>query len=146
MKTLNTIILLPLILMIGACDETKKVVDVAGNIHLTGEYTITEITETQIEPNTLTLSLSALDKTVRGHAGCNTFFGNYILDLYALSFKEFAITERYCDEPVMTVERTYLNALHQTGSYSLQDNILTLLSKVDRSVLLKAKKTRKEDN
>lgn len=146
MKTLNTLILLPFILLMGACDETKNVVDVAGSIQLTGEYSITEITETMIEPNTLTLSLSALDKSVRGHAGCNSFFGNYILDLYALSFNEFAITEKYCDEPVMTVERAYLKALHQTGSYSLQDNILTLFSKVDRSVLLKARKNMKENN
>lgn len=146
MKTLNTLIILPFILLMGACDETKNVVDVAGSIHLTGEYSITEITETMIEPNTLTLSLSALDKSVRGHAGCNSFFGNYTIDLYALSFKEFAITEKYCDEPVMTVERAYLKALHQTGSYTLQDNILTLFSKVDRSVLLKARKNSKENN
>ncbi len=146
MKTLNTLIILPFILLMGACDETKNVVDVAGSIHLTGEYSITEITETMIEPNTLTLSLSALDKSVRGHAGCNSFFGNYTIDLYALSFKEFAITEKYCDEPVMTVERAYLKALHQTGSYTLQDNILTLFSKVDRSLLLKARKNSKENN
>jgi heat shock protein HslJ len=132
--------------MMGACDETKKVVDVAGNIHLTGEYSITEITGTNIEPNTLTLTLAALDKSVRGNAGCNTFFGNYTLDLYALSFGEMASTERYCEEPVMDVERAYMTALNQTGSYSLQDNILTLFSKVDRSILLKAKKSTKERN
>ena len=115
MKTFNTLILLPLILLMSACDETKNVVDVAGSIQLTGEYTITEITDTEIGSNDLTLRLSALDKSVRGNSSCNTFFGNYTIDLYALSFNQFAITERYCDEPVMIVERAYLEALHHTA-------------------------------
>jgi len=146
MKTLNTLILLPFIMMIGACDETKNVIDVAGNINLTGEYTITEISETELQTDTLTLSFSALDKIVKGYAGCNSFFGNYNLDLYALSFNDFASTERYCEEEVMIVERAYLKALHQTGSYTLQEHVLTLFSKTDRSVLLKAKKNTKENN
>ena len=87
MKTIYTLILLPLILLMGACDETKNVVDVAGSIQLTGEYTISEITGTEIGTSELTLRLSALDKSARGNAGCNTFFGNYIIDLYTMSFK-----------------------------------------------------------
>ena len=146
MKTLNTLILLTLIFLMGACDGSKNVVDMSGKINLTGDYTITEITETEIELNTLTLSLSDLDKSVRGHTGCNSFFGNYSVDHHTLSFNEFAVTERYCDEPVMRVERAYLEALHQTGSYALQENILIFLSKEDKHVLLKAKKNTNENN
>lgn len=130
----------------GACDGTKNVVDVTGNNQLSGEYTITEITKTQIESNTLTLSFSPLDKSVRGHAGCNSFFGNYTLDHYVLNFNDFVSTKMYCEEHVMNIERAYLRALHQTGSYTLEDNILTLFSKVDRSILLNAKKISKEKN
>ena len=132
------------LLLFASCDETKKVVNTAGNIKLTGEYSISEINGAAIDPSTLSLSFNALDSTVRGHAGCNAFFGNYTLDLYALNFKDFAVTEKYCDEPIMEKERAYLRALHDTGSYSLENNELILYSKTDRSVLLKANKILKE--
>ena len=146
MKSLATIYILPLIILFASCDETKKVVDVAGNIHLTGEYSISEIEGAAVEPNTLTISFTALDKSVRGNAGCNSFFGNYTLDLYALSFGDMASTERYCDESIMEKERAYFSALHNTGSYTLQNDILTLYSKTDRSILIKAVKIIKVEN
>ena len=146
MKSLITAFILSVLILFASCDETKKVVDVAGNIQLTGEYSISEIYSAEVDPNTLSLSFNALDKSVRGHAGCNAFFGNYTLDLYALGFEEFAITEKYCEEPIMEKERAYLKALHDTGSYTLENNILTLFSKTDRSMLLKADKILKEEN
>ena len=82
----------------------------------------------------------AYDKTVKGNTGCNSFFGSYTLDLYALSFSDIGSTEMACDEPIMTNENLFLQALRNTGSYSIEDNVLTLFSRNDRSILLKAQK------
>jgi heat shock protein HslJ len=45
-----------------------------------------------------------------------------------------------CEEPIMTNENLFLQALRNTGSYSIEENVLTLFSRNDRSVLLKAQK------
>ncbi|MBT8261976.1 MAG: META domain-containing protein [Bacteroidia bacterium] len=138
MKALITICTAALFLI--SCNETKKVIDVAGNVQLAGNYTITSLGETSVTENAPNITFLALDKSVKGNTGCNSFFGNYSLDLYALSFIDIAATERACDEPIMTNENMFLQALYNTGSYSLEENVLTLFSKNDRSVLLKAQK------
>jgi heat shock protein HslJ len=146
MKTLTIISLLFFAMIFTNCDETKKVIDLAGTVQLSGNYIVTEIGMSAVDPNSMTFSLAALDKTINGNTGCNSFFGNYTLDMYALGFGDFAVTERYCDEPVMIAERAYLKALGESGSYTLQNNILTLYSKLDRSVLLKAQKETNQGN
>jgi heat shock protein HslJ len=128
-------------MILVGCDETKKVIDVAGSVQLSGSYTVVDFGKTVSTSEPMTFSFAALDKSIRGNTGCNSFFGNYTIDLYALSFGDFSVTEKYCDEPVMIAERALLKALQNTGSYSLQDNVLTLYSKNDRSVLVKANKT-----
>jgi heat shock protein HslJ len=140
MRILNMLLILPVILLIGSCNQTKNIVPADKNMPPIGDFTITEVTELKIEPNTLSLSMADLDNLVRGHAGCNSFFGGYTHEGNVINFNEFAITEKYCEEPVMKIERAYLRALHETGSYSFRDNILILYSKEDRRVLLKAKK------
>lgn len=142
MKTILSICLFALIL--SGCDETKKVLDAAGNVQLSGNYTVTSIGDRTISKNAPTMSFSALDKSVRGTTGCNSFFGNYSLDLYALTFSDIASTEMACDEPIMTNENMFLNALRSSGSYSIENDVLTLYSINDRSELLKANKVRNE--
>lgn len=122
------------------CDETKKVIDVAGTVQLSGNYTVVDLGQAASGTEAMTFSFAAIDKSIRGYTGCNSFFGNYTIDLFALNFGEFAVSEKYCDEPIMTSERVLLKALQDTGSYSLQNNVLTLYSKIDRTILLKASK------
>ena len=128
-----------------SCDETKKVIDVAGNVQLSGKYNVTEIGGSPVQENAPYISFFALDKTVRGNTGCNTFFGNYTLDLYALSFSDIGSTEMACDQPIMDIENAFFNGLNNTGSYDIQNKVLTLYSKSDRAVLLKATKEVTED-
>jgi heat shock protein HslJ len=140
MKTIAIFSIAIFSLIFTNCDETKKVIDVASTVQLSGNYRVSEIGNTDLGSSDLTFTMAALDKSIRGNSSCNTFFGNYTVDLYALSFGTFAITEMYCDEPIMDIERAYLKALHNTGSFSIENSILTLYSKVDRSVVLKANK------
>ena len=138
MKALITLCTAALLFI--SCDETKKVIDVAGNVQLSGNYIITSLGEKLVTENAPNITFMAYDKSVKGNTGCNSFFGNYSLDLYALSFVDIGATERACDEPIMSNEIMFLQALNNSGSYSIEENVLTLFSKNDRSVLLKAQK------
>lgn len=141
----KVIILLTSVLLLSSCDETKKVIDTAGQVQLSGSYTVQTINGNLIDENNPTLTFNVLDKGVNGTTGCNRYFGSYSLDLYALSFSELASTEMACEEPIMTIEWDFMKALDQTGSYALSEGVLTLYSKLDRSVLLTAKKDRNID-
>lgn len=134
------------VLVLTSCDETKKVIDVAGNVQLSGAYTISSINSSAISENAPTINFYALDKTVRGNTGCNNFFGNYVLDLYALSFNDISSTEIACDQPIMDVENAFLDVLRNTGSYDIENSVLTLYSKSDRSILMVAIKDRTTEN
>ncbi|HPE83467.1 MAG TPA: META domain-containing protein [Aequorivita sp.] len=142
MKTLATLSLIIFTIFFTSCDETKKVIDVAGSVQLTGSYTVSALNGKKLVDTTNpTFTLSALDNSVRGTTGCNSVFGNYTLDLYSLSFGDLAVSEKMCmDKNIMKSERDFLDALNNTGSYTLDNGILTLYSKTDRSVLLNAKK------
>lgn len=132
-------------LLFIACDETKKVIDVAGNVQLSGAYKISSIDNKAVAENAPTFNFFALDKSIKGNTGCNSFFGNYTTDLYAISFSDIGSTEIACDQPIMDTENAFLNALRNAGSYDIENSILTIYSKSDRSILLVAKKDRAAD-
>ena len=139
-KKFNLFILLIALMLVG-CDETKKVIDVAGSVQLSGTYTVTELSSNMMNSKeNQTLTMSAIDKSIRGNTGCNSFFGSYENDLNVLTFTDLAQTEMACEPTIMTAEQVFMRALENTGSYTLENKQLTLLSKSDRSVLLKATK------
>ena len=53
---------------------------------------------------------------------------------------EMNISENYCDDDVMKSEQNLLRALNTAGSYMLKEDILTLYSYSDQSVILNAVK------
>ena len=140
MKTFLTILFTAFVLV--SCDETKKVIDVAGNVQLSGAYKVSSVGNSAVSENAPTFNFYALDKTIKGNTGCNSFFGSYTLDLYAISFSDIGSTEMACDQPIMDVENSFLNALRNAGSYDIENSVLTVYSKSDRSVLMVAIKDR----
>lgn len=142
MKTLATLSILIFTVLFTSCDETKRVIDVAGSVQLTGSYTVSAINGKKLTNTTNpTFTMSALDNSFRGTTGCNSVFGNYTLNLYAIDFSDLAVSEKMCTEKdIMKTERDFLEALNNTGSYAIENGILTLYSKTDRGVLLSAKK------
>ena len=142
MKTLATLTLLIFTLVFTSCDETKKVIDVAGSVQLTGSYTVSALNGKKLANTPKpTFTMSALDNSFRGTTGCNSIFGNYTIDLNAIDFGNLAVSEKFCAEKdVMKAERDFLDALNKTGSYAIQNGMLTLYSKTDRSVVLSATK------
>ncbi len=144
MKTFYALSIAVFTLIFSSCDETKKVIEVAETVQLTGEYSVMKVGKTAVKGSSMSISFTALDKSVKGDTGCNSYFGNYTLDAFALGFGDIAVSEKYCDEPIMKSERALLGALKNTGSFVVKDKVLTLYSKTDRSILLTAKKTTAE--
>ncbi len=139
MKTFSTLLIICLAIITTSCDETKRVIDAAGTIQLSGTYDVTSVNSTKNAINQ-TMIFSALEKKVNGMAGCNSYFGNYTLDLYAINFNGVGSTKKMCADNEMTAENAFFKALDNTGSYSIENDVLTLYSKTDRTVLLTAKK------
>ena len=144
MKTFITIFFTALLFV--SCDETKKVIDVAGNVQLSGAYKVSSIDNKAVTEGGPTFNFFALDKTIKGNTGCNSFFGNYTLDLYAISFDDIGSTEMACDQPIMDIENAFLNGLRNAGSYALENSVLTIYSKADRSILMVATKDKAAEN
>jgi len=144
MKYFITIIVIAF--LITACNGSKKVMDGTGNVQLSGTYRISSISNKAVSENAPTLNFIELEKSVRGNTGCNDFFGNYTIDHSTLSFNDIGSTEMACEQPIMDIENAFLQALQKTGSYDIENSVLTLYSKNDRSIILVAiKKTASKD-
>jgi len=76
--------------------------------------------------------LSAEETRVNGFAGCNRFFGQYVLDGTKLSFSALGSTMMACPEG-MDTELAFLRALNETDRMEL-DNLSLLLYSTDRLV------------
>jgi heat shock protein HslJ len=141
MKTLITLGFIVLAIVFTSCDETKKVAQVAGSVQLSGSYKVTEANDTALsEDKKMSFVITALDKKIRGTTACNSFNGKFTVDVLTLRFSEMSISENYCDDKTQKAEENLMRALRTTGSYILKNNILTLYSYPDHSVILKAMK------
>jgi heat shock protein HslJ len=72
----------------------------------------------------LTLQFTT-DGKIMGHAGCNTFGGEYGLTTAQprLAISQLVYTEKYCtEEGIMTQETAYLDALAQAKSYAFTED------------------------
>ena len=75
----------------------------------------------------ITAEFVSSEGTVKGSAGCNSYFGSYELEGSQLSIAgPIAVTEMYCAEPegVMEQEQEYLAVLQLAESYEIKGNEL----------------------
>ncbi|MFC1905001.1 YbaY family lipoprotein [Chloroflexota bacterium] len=81
-------------------------------------------------PNTeITIEFVSAEKTVKGSAGCNSYFGSYEVEGSQLSMPgPMGATEMYCMEPegVMDQEQEYLATLQLAESYEIDSNELRI--------------------
>lgn len=139
MKSLSTLLIICFAVIALSCDETKKVIDAAGTIQLSGTYNVVSLNATK-KSVSQTMIFSALEKKINGNSGCNSYFANYTLNLYNINFDTVGSTKKMCSDNEMVAENSFFKVLDNTGSYSLENDVLTLYSKTDRSVLLTAEK------
>ena len=77
----------------------------------------------------ITAEFVSAEETVKGSAGCNSYFGSYELKGSQLSIPgPIGATEMYCMEPegVMDQEQEYLAALQLAASYEIDGNELQI--------------------
>jgi heat shock protein HslJ len=76
------------------------------------------------------------DGNVGGRAGCNTFSSSYMQRGTSLTFGAGRATLMACQADVMTQERSFLDALQNTRSFTLTDSVLTLQDVQGKAVLV----------
>jgi len=77
----------------------------------------------------ITAEFVSSERTVKGSAGCNSYFGSYELEGSQLSIPgPIGATEMYCAEPegVMDQEQEYFTALQLAEGYEIDGDELTI--------------------
>jgi heat shock protein HslJ len=82
--------------------------------------------EPLVTGTTITLTFGK-DGMVSGSAGCNTFNGPYTLNGTAISIEELAQTRRACDEPILTQETNFINALRSARHAVVDGDLLYIV-------------------
>jgi heat shock protein HslJ len=72
-----------------------------------------------------TASITFTEDEINGSTGCNSYFGNYTLDVSALAIDPLGRTERGC-EGIMEQEEGYLEMLQASESITLEEERLTI--------------------
>ncbi|MFT5078206.1 MAG: heat shock protein HslJ [Planctomycetota bacterium] len=140
MKTLLNLSLICTLIVAMSCDETKKVVGSAEEVHLTGAYDVKMLNNNQIE-NNITIGFNPISKQINGDAGCNSYFGDYDEVLFNLTFSGMGSTKKMCQpDSVMKTEQEYLSALSNVGNYRLVNRVLTLYAKSNNAIVISAEK------
>jgi heat shock protein HslJ len=78
------------------------------------------------------LTLEFADGRVAGSGGCNRFMGGYETTGQNLSIGPLASTFKACEEPIMSQEMNYLQALQGAQRYELNDQGLTITYQTDQ--------------
>lgn len=147
MKAFSIVHFFLLLLTTYSCNEAKKVIKLESDTQLTGSYNIVTLGEEVVnsaDTNKVFIAFDSKEMSIRGNTGCNSYFGSYMLENYSLSFSDIGQTEMACEEAVMRTEWNLMQALRDTGSFTLENNILTLYSVANRNIILTAKKEFKE--
>lgn len=66
------------------------------------------------------------DGKASGTTGCNNFTGTADISGSRMKFSPLATTRMMCPEQIMNYERSFLDAIQRTASYSINGSMLTL--------------------
>jgi heat shock protein HslJ len=111
------------VLILSACASSSSQTLVGQS------FLLTELNgKTPLPGTTITMEFGEEDR-VAGSSGCNSYSTTYAVDGNNLTFGEqMASTLMACLEPVMEQEREYLQALANTATFEVQDDVLVLFN------------------
>lgn len=77
------------------------------------------------------------NRKVSGHAGCNRFFGSFVLEKSngSITIGPLASTKKACPKPILNAERKFLNKLETAKFYKRSQKYLELFDKNSESLL-----------
>lgn len=105
---------------------------------IVGTYTITELKRRQLEKSTLTIIFEEGSNRVNGFAGCNSYFGSYMLNGNQIKFGAIGSSKKYCGSEIGLTENNMLTALSESNRIEITDEGLTFFT--DDIIALKAKR------
>ena len=77
------------------------------------------------------------DHSIRGRAGCNSFFAAYEVDGDRLSTTDMGVTQMMCGPEVMEHEDAFLRILSLVERYEISDDRLTLRASENRVLVFR---------
>lgn len=133
--------LFALILATDSCESSKNAIENNSKIvqqALSGSYTISQIGDNASVSQELMITFDENSDRVTGFAGCNSFFGTYVVKDNTIKFSNIASSKKLCQKDINLVESQLLNALDKVNSFTIRDTVLTFLE--DDNTLLNANK------
>ena len=125
-------ILFMLALVVGACAQpaltppaTGTLVTLEDTVWVLQSYGELGNSKDILTDTEITAEFVSSEATVRGTAGCNSYFGSYeVEDSQLLIPGPIGSTEMYCMEPegIMEQEQQYLTILQSADSYEINGN------------------------
>jgi len=131
---MKIVILLIGLLSIKDCNNINKqnhlgIEKNALSSELNGAYTITTILENDVSSYHLEVNFNSKEHKITGFAGCNRFFGNYVLTDDSLQFGAIGSTKMSCDEEKNNIEMTLFETLSKVNGVSyINDHTINLLN------------------
>ncbi|MFC2013846.1 META domain-containing protein [Chloroflexota bacterium] len=123
-KILAIVLLLSSIIGLAACGSGASIADTMWKLESYGEK---GNLQTVIQDTEITAEFVSAEGTVKGSAGCNSYFGSHEVEGSQLSIPgPIGATEMYCAEPegVMDQEQEYLATLQLAESYEIDGDEL----------------------
>lgn len=77
-------------------------------------------------PSAIPMTLQLADGSANGSGGCNGYSATYTLDGAALAFGPAMSTKMACEEPAMSLESAWFDALAKVASYRISGSTLVL--------------------
>ncbi|PZD78437.1 META domain-containing protein [Mesonia sp. K7] len=144
MKAIFFTLALSVLFTFASCEQTKQVLNTTSNVQLNGLYDILTVNGKDYNSKNLTIQFNAMNNNFSATTECNNMFGDYKIDIYAITFSNIASTKKFC-EGRMDAEEEIAETLSNVGSFEVVDGKLTLYSLNDRSVIFTALKAN-DDN
>lgn len=93
----------------------------------------THLGEMKLEETSEMFVQFEVDGQMRGHGGCNRFFGSYELEDGSVQIDPLGSTRMACPEPAMSFEISFMEALQTSVTANLVGNKLVL--RTDKDVI-----------
>lgn len=144
MKAIFFTLAISVLFTFTSCEQTKQVLNTTSNVQLNGLYDILTVDGKDYNHKNLTIQFNAMNKNFSATTECNNMFGDYNIDIYAITFSNIASTKKFCDGK-MEAEEEIAQTLSNVGSFEVVDGKLTLYALNDRSIIFTALKASDEN-
>jgi len=118
-----------LAILLGSCMDVRAV-DLAGS-----EWRPEIVDGAEVPDDAEMFVRFESEGKIAGAAGCNNFFGTYVISGDKLEMGPFGTTRKFCGEAIMALETGLLTALEEVQTFARQHTVLTLFDEQSRELV-----------